>query len=129
MPDPLAYSILQAAKAANTGKTALYEALGSGELPAHKRGRRTLILESDLRDWLQRLPRLELRRTPNLSSAVRQGCAEQAQPNDKRRLDGPISAQREGRDLDATRLEFSKARHHGPSTRRSKGQPTPMGGA
>ena len=66
MPDPLAYTIPQAAEAATTGKTALYEALGSGELPAHKRGRRTLILAADLRDWLQRLPALELKRTPNL---------------------------------------------------------------
>ena len=50
-------SIAQAAEAADTGKTALYEALGSGELPAHKRGRRTLILAADLRAWLEKLPR------------------------------------------------------------------------
>jgi hypothetical protein len=37
MPDLLAYTIAQAAEAAATGKTALYEALGSGELPARKR--------------------------------------------------------------------------------------------
>ena len=53
----LAYSIEEATEAANTGKTALYEALGSGELPAHKRGRRTLILRADLRAWLEKLPR------------------------------------------------------------------------
>ena len=49
MRDRLAYSIEEATEAANTGKTALYEALGSGKLPAHKRGRRTLILAADLR--------------------------------------------------------------------------------
>ena len=75
MRDRLAYSIEEATEAANTGKTALYEALGSGELPAHKRGRRTLILAADLRDWLQRLPALELKRTPT-SRAVSHKPAE-----------------------------------------------------
>ena len=129
MRDRLAYSIEEATEAANTGKTALYEALGSGELPAHKRGRRTLILAADLRDWLQRLPALELKRTPNLSRAMSQRCAEQAEPNDKRRLDGPVSAEREGHDLDATRLERdTKAKSWGPSKRQSNGHPTPMRG-
>jgi excisionase family DNA binding protein len=74
MRDRLAYSIEEAAEAANTGKTALYEALGSGELPARKRGRRTLILAADLRAWLEKLPALELKRTPNLSGALSHGC-------------------------------------------------------
>jgi|SRR5580700_9240810 excisionase family DNA binding protein len=130
MPDLLAYTIAQAAEAAATGKTALYEALGSGELPAHKRGRRTLILATDLRDWLQRLPALELKRTPNLSRAMSQGCAEAAEPDDKRRVDGPSSAERERRDPEATRLELdSKAKRCGRSKRQSKGPPTRMRGA
>ena len=129
MPDLLAYTITQAAEAAATGKTALYEALGSGELPAHKRGRRTLILAADLRSWLQKLPALELKRTLNLSDALSQDRAEQVEPNDKRRVDGPISAEREGRDLEATRLERdTKAKRWGPS-KQSKGHPTPMRGA
>jgi excisionase family DNA binding protein len=130
MPDRLAYSIEEAAEAANTGKTAPYEALGSGELPAHKRGRRTLILATDLRDWLQRLPALELKRTPNLSRAMNPGCAEPAEANDRLRVDGPIGAEREGRDPEATRLELdTKARRSGPGKRQSKGHPTPMRGA
>ena len=115
MRDRLAYSIEEATEAANTGKTALYEALGSGELPAHKRGRRTLILATDLRDWLQRLPALELKRTPNLSRAMSQGCAKQAEPNDKRPVEGAISAVQERRDPEATRLDLdTKARRSGP---------------
>jgi excisionase family DNA binding protein len=130
MRDRLTYSIAEAAVAADTGKTALYEALGSGELPAHKRGRRTLILAADLRLWLEKLPVLELKRTPNLSDALSQGCADQGEPNDERRVGGPISAQREGRDLEATRLERdTKPRRIGPSTRQRKGHPIPTRGA
>jgi excisionase family DNA binding protein len=130
MPDLLAYTIAQAAEAAATGKTALYEALNSGELPARKRGRRTLILAADLRAWLERLPALELKRTPNLSPALRQGCAEQAEPNNKRRPGGPVSAERDRRDLEATRLELdTKAKRGGPNKRQTKGHPTPLRGA
>jgi excisionase family DNA binding protein len=130
MRDRLAYSIEEATEAANTGKTALYEALGSGELPAHKRGRRTLILAADLRAWLEKLPPLELKRTPNLSGDLSQGCAEKAPPNDKRLVEGATSAKREGRDLEATRLERdAKAKRWEPSKRQSRRHPTPMRGA
>jgi len=129
MPDPLAYTIPQAAAAAATGKTGLYEAIASGQLSARKRGRRTLILAADLRAWLERLAPLELKRTPKLSPAVRQGCAEPTQQNDKRPVEVPIGAERQERDLEPTRLEFSKARRSGPSKRQGKGHPTPMRGA
>ena len=129
MRDRLAYSIEEATEAANTGKTALYEALGSGELPAHKRGRRTLILAADLRAWLENLPPLELKRTPNLSGDLSQRCVEVAQPNDKRPVEGAISAERVGRDLEPTRRDFSNSRRSGPSRRQSKGHPKPIRGA
>lgn len=129
MRDRLAYSIEEATEAANTGKTALYEALGSGELSARKRGRRTLILAADLHRWLEKLPPLELKRTPNLSGDLSRGCVEVAQPNDKRPVEGAISAEREGRDLEPTRPHFSKSRRSGPSRRQSKGHPKPMRGA
>jgi excisionase family DNA binding protein len=54
----LAYSILEACEAARVGRTNLYEALRSGQLRAVKRGKRTLILADDLREWLESLPAL-----------------------------------------------------------------------
>jgi excisionase family DNA binding protein len=52
----LAHSVSEACSIARTGRTSLYEAIRTGALRAVKRGRRTLILDDDLRRWVQSLP-------------------------------------------------------------------------
>ena len=60
MDEKLAHTIPSASKASDTGRTKIYEAISKGELRAKKLGRRTLILDDDLRSWLSELPDLKL---------------------------------------------------------------------
>jgi excisionase family DNA binding protein len=52
-------SVLEACSVAGIGRTKIYEAIASGSLKARKCGKRTIILRSDLQDFLAGLPVVE----------------------------------------------------------------------
>lgn len=54
--DSIALLVDEAAIVARVSRSAIYEALRSGELPAVRSGRRTLIKRSDLEAWVSALP-------------------------------------------------------------------------
>jgi excisionase family DNA binding protein len=66
--NPLAHSIAEASEVTDTCRTVLYDAINSGELRAVKRGRRTLILDEDLRRYVQNLPTIAVRQSATISS-------------------------------------------------------------
>lgn len=66
-------TVAEACTAARIGRTALYEAIKSGDLVAAKFGRKTLIRTEDLRRWLDGLPTI----APS-SVEIAQGAARDA---------------------------------------------------
>jgi excisionase family DNA binding protein len=56
MSKPFAHTIKEACTVSRTGRTTLYGAIRRQELVARKLGKKTLILEDDLRRWLEQLP-------------------------------------------------------------------------
>jgi excisionase family DNA binding protein len=70
MHTPLAHSIAEACARSGIGRTAIYELINTGQLPARKRGRRTLILADDLQRCLQSLPSIIVK--PNKQTSNRE---------------------------------------------------------
>jgi excisionase family DNA binding protein len=64
MNNPLAHTIAEASARSGIGRTAIYELINTGQLPARKRGRRTLILTDDLRRCLEALPQIKVKPEP-----------------------------------------------------------------
>lgn len=55
-PSQIAYSIDAVIEAIDCGRTSIFAEIRAGRLKARKLGRRTIILDLDLRDWLAALP-------------------------------------------------------------------------
>jgi excisionase family DNA binding protein len=53
---PVALSIKEACDLSSIGRTKLYELIKDNKIPARKLGRRTIILTTDLEEWLKSLP-------------------------------------------------------------------------
>lgn len=52
-------SVLEACQIAGIGRTKIYEAIAAKRLKARKLGKRTIVLRTDLRDFLASLPEVE----------------------------------------------------------------------
>lgn len=61
MQSQLAHTIAEASARSGIGRTVLYHLINSGQLPARKLGRKTLIMDDDLRRCLQSLPKVKLK--------------------------------------------------------------------
>ena len=61
MQNTLAHTIAEACARSGIGRTAIYELINTGQLPARKCGRRTLILAEDLRQCLELLPQIKVK--------------------------------------------------------------------
>jgi len=58
--EQLLLTIPQCCRLAAIGRTKFYELIATGGIPIRKVGR-TLVVASDLRDWVERLPAVETR--------------------------------------------------------------------
>ena len=67
--EKIAYSINETARRASVGRDAIYAAINRGELRAAKLGKRSLVLDADLRAYLASLPALGPKASSMVSSA------------------------------------------------------------
>ena len=65
-------SILQAGRFLGCGRSLIYSLIGSGDLPARKLGRRTVVLRRDAEALLERLPLAPVAVTPRASPFLSQ---------------------------------------------------------
>jgi excisionase family DNA binding protein len=63
MEQQLLHSIAEACAMTHASRTSLYLAIRSGRLRAVKRGRRTFVLNEDLRRWVRSLPSIAVNPT------------------------------------------------------------------
>ena len=54
-----AHSIRRVTELTDAGRSTIYAEIGAGRLKARKIGRKTVILDSDLQEWLNSLPLLK----------------------------------------------------------------------
>jgi excisionase family DNA binding protein len=78
---PLVFTVDEACTIACCGRTALYQAIGSGELVARKRGRKTLITDHDLKQWIECLPAIEPKTPDPTKKDFSQGSRHSAETN------------------------------------------------
>jgi excisionase family DNA binding protein len=64
MQNPVALRIPEVCAISRIGRSKVYEAIRSGDLAAKKNGKSTLVLYSDLIEWLKRLPNLSPKAPP-----------------------------------------------------------------
>ncbi len=62
-----AFSIREFSQAYRVGRTTVYAEIKTGRLRARKIGKRTVILDSDAADWLDRLPLLSSGRSSEVA--------------------------------------------------------------
>lgn len=72
----IALTIIEACQAAGVGRTSIYAAIARGELAARKRGRRTLVLMDDLRNWVNQLPAVASRALKEVQLKSEQAMSE-----------------------------------------------------
>jgi hypothetical protein len=66
MDEPLAFKFAKFCRLAGMGKTAGYAEVAAGRLKVRKRGRSTIVLADEGREYLQSLPRIEPQAMENL---------------------------------------------------------------